>query len=130
MVNIGQKDLKFIAENKNKNETKFKFQGQYTRSQCWFDLEFDWIDVNFRTHELDLYKRLFQIHDNTQDINTFKFFQFPTGNSKCVENFKVHNDVPILKYFNKFFNNCSSVVYSQPLLVLNKPSLPMLYHCA
>ena len=26
-----------------KNEAKFKFQGQFTRSQQWFDLDFDWI---------------------------------------------------------------------------------------
>ena len=31
-VKIRRKDLKFIAENKNKNEAKFKFQGQSTRS--------------------------------------------------------------------------------------------------
>ena len=29
VVEISRKDLKFIAENKNKNEAKFKFQGQF-----------------------------------------------------------------------------------------------------
>ena len=33
VVKIRQKYLKFIAENKNKNEAKFKFQGQSVRSQ-------------------------------------------------------------------------------------------------
>ena len=28
---ISRKDLKFISENKNKNEEKFKFQGQSAR---------------------------------------------------------------------------------------------------
>ena len=84
-VKIRRKDLKFIAENKNKNEAKFKFQGQYSRSQSWFDLEFDWIEVNFSTSEPYLYKKLFQSHDDTQDTNTFKFFQVPIGNSKCVD---------------------------------------------
>ena len=60
VVMISRKDLKFIAENKNKNEAKFKFQGQSARSQCWFDLEFDWIQVNFITHEPDLYKIFFK----------------------------------------------------------------------
>ena len=35
VVNPRRKGLKFIAANKNKNEAKFKFQGQYARSQCW-----------------------------------------------------------------------------------------------
>ena len=43
VVNLRRKDLKFIAANKNKNEAKFKFQGQSARSQRWFDLEFDCI---------------------------------------------------------------------------------------
>ena len=59
VVKISRKYLKFVAENKNKNEAKFKFQGQYARSQCWFYLDFDWIEVNFITHGTDFYKRLF-----------------------------------------------------------------------
>ena len=101
VVKISRKDLKFIAENNNKNEAKFKFQGQSARSQRWFDLDFEWIEVNFSTHEPDLYKKMFQIHDDTQDTNTFKLFQVPIGNSKCVETFKCHNDSPILKYCQK-----------------------------
>ena len=50
--------------------------------------------------------RLFQIHDDTQDKNTFKSFQVPIGNSKYVENFKFHNDSPILKYCQKSLNIC------------------------
>ena len=38
--------LEFIAETRNKNEAKFKFQGQFARSQRWFDLDFDLIEVN------------------------------------------------------------------------------------
>ena len=29
VVKLNRKALKFIAENRNKNEAKFKFQGQY-----------------------------------------------------------------------------------------------------
>ena len=47
VVKLRQNDLEFIAANKNKNEAKFKFQGQSARSQRWFDLDFDWIEVNF-----------------------------------------------------------------------------------
>ena len=36
-----QKDLKFVATDKIKNEAKFKFQGLSARSQRWFDLDLD-----------------------------------------------------------------------------------------
>ena len=105
VVKIIRKGLKFIAENKNKNEAKFKLQGQSAISQCWFDLDFDWIEVNYSTRDPDLYKKLFQTHDDAQDTNSFKFFQVPIGNSKCVKTFKFHNDSPILKYCQKLLNS-------------------------
>ena len=55
MIILRQEDLKFVAIDEIKNEAKFKFQGQYTRSQRWFDLDFGWIEVNFSTHEPDFY---------------------------------------------------------------------------
>ena len=64
--------MKFVATDKIKKEAKFKFQGQSARSQSWFDLDFDCIEVNFITRELDLYKKLFQRHGDTQDNITFK----------------------------------------------------------
>ena len=69
---IRQKDLKFFATDNNKHEAIFKFQGQSARSQRWVVLELGWIEGNFSTCEPDFYKELFQIHDDTQDINTFK----------------------------------------------------------
>ena len=83
---------------RTENEAKFKFQGQLARSQQWFYLDLDYIEVNFSTREPDFYKKLFQSHDDTQDNNTFKRFQVPIGNAKCVESFKFQIDVPILKY--------------------------------
>ena len=62
VVKLCRKYLKFIASKKNLNEAKFKFQGQSARSQRWFDLEFDWIEVNFSTREPDLYKKRFHSH--------------------------------------------------------------------
>ena len=67
VIMFRQKDLKFDAADKNKNEYKFKFQGQTGRSRLWFDLDLDWIDINFITPEPDFYKKLFQSHDNKQD---------------------------------------------------------------
>ena len=64
---------------------KFTSIQSKARSQRWFDLDLDWIEVNFSTREPDFYKKLFQSHDDTQDINTFKCFQVPIGDAKCVE---------------------------------------------
>ena len=58
------------------------------------------------TSEPDLYKKLFQSQDDTQDINIFKCFQVPIGNEKCIEWFKFQNDAPILKYCQKSLNRC------------------------
>ena len=44
---LRRKDLKFVATYKNKNGAKFKFQGQYARSQRWINLDLYWIEVNF-----------------------------------------------------------------------------------
>ena len=93
--------MEFVATDKGKNEAKFKFQGQSEISKRWFDLDLDWIEVNFSTCEPDFYKKLFQSHNDTQDINTFRFFQVPIGNAKCVESLKFQNDDPILKYCQK-----------------------------
>ena len=102
-----------------KNEAKFKFQVQSARSQRWFDLELDWIEVNFSTREPDFYKKLFQSHDDTQDINTFRFSQVPIGNAKCAESFKFQNDAPILKYCQKSLNSCCFSSLESPFASIN-----------
>ena len=51
VIKFRRKDLKFDAADKNKNESKIKFQGQSGRSRLWFDLDLDWIDINFSTRE-------------------------------------------------------------------------------
>ena len=70
VIKFRGKDLLFDAADKNKNESKFKFQGQSARSQLWFDLNLDWIDMNFSTREPGLYKKLFQSYDDKQDKYT------------------------------------------------------------
>ena len=54
VIMICRKDLKFVSTVKNKNEAKFKLQGKSAISQRWFDLNLDWIEVNFSTREPDL----------------------------------------------------------------------------
>ena len=97
--------MKFDAADKNKNEFKFKFQGQSGTSRLWFDLDLYWIDINFITSEPDFYKKLFQSHDNEQDTDTFITFQVLIGNAKVVKSFVFHKDAPILSYCQKSLNS-------------------------
>ena len=39
VIKFRRKDLKFDAADKNKNGSKFKFQGQSAISQLWLDLD-------------------------------------------------------------------------------------------
>ena len=106
VIMLRWKYLKFVATDKKTNGAILKFQVQSAISQCWFDLDIDWIEVHFNTQEPDFYNKPFQSHDDTQDINTFKFFQVPIGNKKSVELLKFHNDDPILKYCHKSLKSC------------------------
>ena len=74
VIKFRRKDLKFDAADKNKNASKFKCQGQPARSRYWFDLDLDWIDINFSTREPDFYNKLFQNHDNEQEEDSFRIF--------------------------------------------------------
>ena len=98
VVMLCQKDLNITEGNKGKNEDKFKFQIQSARSQCGFDIDFDWIEEMFSTCEHDFYKKLFQRHDETQDKSTFKKFAVPILRVKNRVGMKFHIDAPILKY--------------------------------
>ena len=106
MIMIRIKDLKITEENKNKNDDKFKLQGQPERSQSWFDLDFDWIEEKISTHEPDLYRKIYQNNYETQDINTFKTFVVPIDSSKNMEEIKFNTDTPMLKYRQNTSNSC------------------------
>ena len=58
-IMLCQEDLKFVAADNNKNEAKFRFQGQSAISRRWFDIGFDWIEVNVSTHKPDFYNKTF-----------------------------------------------------------------------
>ena len=83
------------------------------------DLDLDWIEVNFSTREPDFYGKLFQSHDYTQDINTFKSFQVPIGNAKCVESSKFRIDDQMLKYFQKSLNSCCFSILASAFASIN-----------
>ena len=106
VVKLRREDLQFFAADKNKNEGKFKFQGQSERSQLWFDIDLDWIDINFSTREPDFYKKLFQSHDDKQDDITFKTFHVLMINVKSVKSFMFQHYAPIINYFQKTLNSC------------------------
>ena len=106
VIKFWRKDLKFDAADENINESKFKFQVQSARSQLWFDLDLDCIDMDFSTSEPGFYKKIFQSHDNEQETNTFKTYQVPIGNAKVVKSFVFHKDSPILSYCQNSLNSC------------------------
>ena len=106
---LSRKHLKITESNKNKNKDKFKFQGQSARSQHWFDPDFGCIEDNFSTREPDLYRKIYQRRDKTQDTNTFKMFEVPIGNTKFVEEMEFHSKAPMLKYRQNSLNSCCFV---------------------
>ena len=76
VISTRRKDLIFFATDEKKIEAKFKFQGQSARSQQWFDLDLDWIEVYFSTREPDFYKKIFKammIHKILIHLKAFKF---------------------------------------------------------
>ena len=50
------------SDNKKEKENtkKYNFQGKYARSIRWFDLDYEWLEENFRTREPDLYIYFYQ----------------------------------------------------------------------
>ena len=91
---------------KNKNEVTFKFKGGSAKSQRWFDPDFDYIEETFSTREPDLYRKIFQRHDETQDKNIFKMFEVLIGDTTVFEKMKFHSKAPMLKYSQKSLNSC------------------------
>ena len=93
-----RKYLKITEANQNRNEDKFRSQGQYERPQRWFDVDSDCIEEKFSKREPGLYRKIFQMHDKTKNTNTLKHFEVPIGNSKCVEKIRSHSKGPMLKF--------------------------------
>ena len=120
VIKFWSKDLKFDAADKNKNSSKFKFQGQSARSKFWFDPDLDWIDINFSTREPDFYKKLFQNHDNEQETYTFRIFQVPIGDAKVVKSFVFHKDAPILSYRQKSLNSSCFISLASAFSSINQ----------
>ena len=106
VVPLCRKDLKITEENKNKNEVKFKFQGQSARSQRWFNIDLDCIEEHFSTREPIFYKTIYKRHDETKDTNTFKMFVVQIVNTKNMEEIKFNIDAPMLKYRQSTLNSC------------------------
>ena len=77
VVKLSRKYLKFIAENKDKNEAKFNFRCLSAISQRWFYLDFDWIEEKFSTHRPDFYNcfKPMTIHKIELHLNYFNFQQ-------------------------------------------------------
>ena len=76
VIMFRRKDLKFDAADKKKNPSKIIFQGQSARSRYWFDLDLDWIDINFSTGEPGFYRKLYQNHEKEQEKIHSEYFKF------------------------------------------------------
>ena len=60
VVKLHWKGLISTEADKNENEYKFKLQGLSAISHRWFNLDFDWIEVNFDTNKSDFIKETFK----------------------------------------------------------------------
>ena len=76
VVKLRRKYLKFVATDQNKNEAKFKFQGQYARSQIWFNLDLDWIEINLSLVNLIYIRNFFKAMTIHKTIIHSKLFKF------------------------------------------------------
>ena len=66
------------------------FEGQYTGSTSWFNLDNEWLKIKFSKLELYLYKKLFENDIEGQDIKAYKNFAVPFDNTKL--NLSMHNE--------------------------------------
>ena len=92
VVMIRQKD----SDNKKEKEKKKNFQGKFTISICWFDIDHEWLEENFRTHEPDFYKKLYQKYIRDHDTKMYKSSVVPIVNAKITENVVFHPAAPLL----------------------------------
>ena len=60
VVKLRRKDLKCFETDKNTNKAKLMFQGQSSIAQIWFDIDLDWMEINFSYHEPNFYKETFK----------------------------------------------------------------------
>ena len=81
---ICQNDL---DNNKEKGKTnKYNFQGQFARSILWLDIDLEWLEEKFSTHELDFYFKILSKNIRGQETKTYQLFVVPIGNAKIREN--------------------------------------------
>ena len=75
---IYQKNL----DNKNEKEKtkKYNFQGQFERSNIWFDLDQEWLKEIFSKREPEFYIKLYQMDIEGQEVETYQIFVVPVGN--------------------------------------------------
>ena len=75
------------SDNKKEKENtkKYNFQGKYARSIRWFDLDYEWLEENFRTCEPYFYKRLYQKYTRGHETKKYSLFVVPIGNSEITK---------------------------------------------
>ena len=88
------------------NTKKYNFQGKSARSRRWFDLDYVWLEENFRTREPDFYKKLYQAKFRGDDTKIYQIFGVSIGNEKTTRKVQFHPAAPVIKYHQKSSNSC------------------------
>ena len=76
----------------------YKFEGKCVDNKSWFDLEFDFIDTNSNTIDLEFYKRFLRPYISGQSYTEAPIFSFIIGYSKKATHPTSHPHVPKVKY--------------------------------
>ena len=76
LVIIFQKE----SDNKKENTKKYNLQGESAISIRWFNLDPEWSEENFTTHEPDFYEIMYQTKFRGDDTKTYQIFGVPIGN--------------------------------------------------
>ena len=74
VVMIGRRESDDKKE--QENTKKYNLQVKPARSRCWFDLDHEWLEENFRTHEADFYGKMYQNKFRGDDTNHIKYLEY------------------------------------------------------
>ena len=58
------------------NTKKYNLQGKSARSRCWFDLDHEWSEENFRKCEPDFYKNCIKINLGVMIQKQIKYLEY------------------------------------------------------
>ena len=93
-------------DSKGREKTnKYKFQWQSATSRRLSDLDYEWLEENFRTHEPGFHTTSSKqiMGDVTK---TYQIFGVPIDNAKTTRKVQFNPEAPVIKYHLKSYNSC------------------------